>query len=176
MRVKIGEQWHDSSLEPICIQVSEHEQAQVGGMDRSLAPSGKYGVFPDNWKSDQCFAWMNKGDEFGAPLVNLTTLVKRQIEFSSETFGPGDRLEGIIDHIRKELIEVEESGGDLEEWVDIILLAIDGAWRSGNTSHQVAGAVKKKLDKNIERNWPDWRKADTSKAIEHVKAEGDKNA
>lgn len=173
MRVKIGNQWHDSDLEPICLQVSEREQEQIGGMDRNRAPSGKYAVFPDSWQAEKCFEWMNAGDEFGAKSVNLTNLVKRQMEFSSEAFGPGARIKGIIDHIRKELVEVEQSGGELEEWVDVVLLALDGAWRAGNTSHQVAGAVQQKIEKNIKRNWPDWRKADTDKAIEHVKAGGE---
>lgn len=33
MRVKIGNQWHDSNQEAICIQVSECEQEQIGSMD-----------------------------------------------------------------------------------------------------------------------------------------------
>ncbi|MDQ7734673.1 DUF550 domain-containing protein [Halomonas sp. SpR1] len=172
MRVKIGDQWHDSSLEPICLQVSEHEQEQIGGMDRNRAPNGKYAVFPDNWKAEKCFEWMNAGEEFGGKNVNLANLVKRQMEFSSERFGPGARLKGIIDHIRKELIEVEQSGGELEEWVDVVLLALDGAWRAGNNPYQVAGAVHQKIEKNIKRSWPDWLKADTDKAIEHVKEDG----
>lgn len=169
MRVKIGDQWHDSNLEPICLQVSESEQEQIAGMDRSIAKEGKYALFPDSWRTDQCFEWMNAGDEFGAYRVNLAHLVKRQIEFSSLAFGPGARLLGIIDHIRRELIEVEQSGGELEEWVDIVLLGLDGAWRSGHSANQVAAAIQQKLEKNMKRKWPDWKEANTDQAIEHVK-------
>ncbi|MDF9432990.1 hypothetical protein [Chromohalobacter israelensis] len=52
MRVKIGNQWHDSREEPICIQVSRGEQQQIAEMDRSMATEGKYAVFPDSWGGD----------------------------------------------------------------------------------------------------------------------------
>jgi hypothetical protein len=32
----------------------------------------------------------------------------RQIEFSLHTFGPGQRTAGVLEHIRKELTEIEE--------------------------------------------------------------------
>tara|TARA_R110002012_G_scaffold46654_1_gene123075 strand:- start:891 stop:1097 length:207 start_codon:yes stop_codon:yes gene_type:complete len=62
MRVRIGDQWHDSQLEPICIQVSEREQAQVVGMDRDVATQGKYAVFPEGWTVEQCREWMDEGE------------------------------------------------------------------------------------------------------------------
>jgi hypothetical protein len=93
----------------------------------------------------------------------------RQIAFSERAFGPGPRLEGVIDHISKELVEVRESGGALEEWVDVIILAFDGAWRSGASPAEIIAAVKAKQERNERRVWPDWRTADTGKAIEHVR-------
>jgi hypothetical protein len=62
MRVRIGDKWYDSQLEPICIQVSEREQAQVGGMDRDVAMQGKYAVFPEGWTVEQCREWMDEGE------------------------------------------------------------------------------------------------------------------
>lgn len=62
MRVKIGDRWHDSDLEPICLQISETEQEQIAGMDRSVAKQGKYAKFPDSWQSEKCREWMNEGD------------------------------------------------------------------------------------------------------------------
>ena len=50
--------------------------------------------------------------------------IAEQKVFSLNTFGPGTRLNGVLDHVRKELVEIEESGGqDLEEWVDAWLLS-----------------------------------------------------
>jgi len=65
MRVKIGGQWHDSALEPICLQVSESEQQQIAGMDRRVAKNGKYAAFPDGWVREKCFEWMNEGEANG---------------------------------------------------------------------------------------------------------------
>lgn len=93
----------------------------------------------------------------------------RQIGFSVRTFGPGARTAGVIDHITKELEEVRESGGSLEEWVDVIILAFDGAWRCGATPEQIIAAVKDKQERNERREWPDWRTVEPGRAIEHVR-------
>lgn len=93
--------------------------------------------------------------------------LERQQEWSERTFGPGARAAGVIDHIRKELREIEADPGDLREWVDVIILALDGAWRSGAAPDQIIDAIVVKQTKNEGRTWPDWRTADPNKAIEH---------
>ena len=93
----------------------------------------------------------------------------RQREWSERTFGPGERAQGIIDHIRKELREIEADPQDLCEWIDVVILALDGAWRSGATPDQIIDALAAKQAKNELRAWPDWRTADPSKAIEHIR-------
>lgn len=95
----------------------------------------------------------------------------RQREFSERTFGPGPRAAGVIDHIRKELREIEEAPGDLAEWIDVVILALDGAWRTGATPAQIIDALVAKQTKNEARTWPDWRTAPADKAIEHVRAD-----
>lgn len=99
--------------------------------------------------------------------------LQRQREWSGRTFGPGDRVKGVIDHIRKELVEIEAAPRDLSEWIDVILLAIDGAWRSGATPGDIIAALAAKQAKNEARAWPDWRTADPNKAIEHDRSAPD---
>lgn len=101
--------------------------------------------------------------------MDLIIHLNRQKEFSTETFGPGKRTKGIIDHIKKELIEVEENPTDLKEWVDVAILALDGAWRSGHSPVEIAEAIHLKQIENENRKWPDWRKASEDKAIEHIR-------
>jgi len=93
----------------------------------------------------------------------------RQMAFSGRTFGPGARLKGVLDHIRKEIGEIERAPQDVEEWADLILLALDGAWRAGHTPEQIAFAIFDKQAKNEKRQWPAWRASDPDKAIEHVR-------
>lgn len=100
---------------------------------------------------------------------DLIAHLHRQREFSARTFGPGARATGVCDHIRKELEEIEAAPDDLAEWVDVILLALDGAWRSGATPEEIAFAIAAKQLRNEQRIWPDWRTADPTKAIEHVR-------
>jgi dATP/dGTP pyrophosphohydrolase len=94
----------------------------------------------------------------------------RQREWSRATFGPGRRTGGVIDHIRKELAEIEADPTELGEWVDVIILGFDGAWRAGWEPHQIIAAIKAKQATNETRTWPDWRTRSESVAIEHDKA------
>ncbi|EFV84107.1 hypothetical protein HMPREF0005_02849 [Achromobacter xylosoxidans C54] len=109
----------------------------------------------------------NAAPQASAEAFDFVAHLARQAEFSARTFGPGARVAGVCDHIRKELIEVETSGGDLKEWVDVIILGLDGAWRSGATPQEIIAAIVAKQAKNEARTWPDWRTMDPNKAIEH---------
>lgn len=110
------------------------------------------------------------GDD-SAGFFDLVVHIHRQREFSERTFGPGKRVNGVTDHIAKELIEVRESDGDLKEWVDVIILGMDGAWRSGATPEQIVEAIVAKQAKNEGRTWPDWRTAPPDTAIEHDRSQ-----
>lgn len=102
---------------------------------------------------------------------DLVAHLHRQREFSARTFGPGARTAGVLDHIRKELAEIEAKPADLTEWVDVVLLALDGAWRAGHSPEDIVLAIAEKQMKNEARKWPDWRTAEPGKAIEHVREE-----
>ena len=108
----------------------------------------------------------------GRPInvYDLVTHLRHQKEWSATAFGPAekvDRTEGIFDHMQKEIEEAREKPHDIEEWIDIAMLAFDGAWRNGATPEEIAGVLFEKLQKNRNREWPDWTKADPNKAIEH---------
>lgn len=98
---------------------------------------------------------------------DLVSHLERQRAFSLKTFGPGSRTAGIVDHIRKELHEIEADPTDIEGWIDVIILAFDGAWRAGNGPARIVEAIVAKQAKNEKRRWPDWRTSDPDKAIEH---------
>lgn len=103
--------------------------------------------------------------------MNFINHLWRQREFSERTFGPGPRTKGVLDHIRKELEEIEANPLDLEEWIDVVILALDGAWRAGHSPADIVGALLAKQEKNEARDWPDWRNSDPDKAIEHKRGE-----
>jgi hypothetical protein len=104
----------------------------------------------------------------------------RQMAFSHATFGPGERTAGVADHIRKELDEVIAAGGEASEWVDVVILALDGltrrlAYCNGVRANpqmvaEIACAmIVGKQTRNEAHTWPDWRTQSADKAIEHVK-------
>lgn len=105
------------------------------------------------------------GAGVGEPFDFVAHLI-RQRTWSRNTFGPGERRKGVCDHIRKELEEIDVSG-DLSEWIDVVILALDGAWRSGAGPEEIIDAIVAKQTKNEGRTWPDWRTQPPDHAIEH---------
>lgn len=96
-----------------------------------------------------------------------------KLEWSLRTFGPGDRAKGVVAHIRKELLEIEAEPHSLDEWCDVVLLAMDGAARSAGADGAtfVRALIGKQL-RNTKRMWPDWRGASADVPIEHNREEG----
>jgi Protein of unknown function (DUF550)/Domain of unknown function (DUF4406) len=102
-----------------------------------------------------------------APIFDLVAHLIRQREWSLQTFGPSPRTKGVLDHIRKELAEIESNPGDLSEWIDVVILAFDGAWRAGHEPEVIAATLGGKQARNENRVWPDWRTQSADRAIEH---------
>ncbi|ORE90228.1 Eaa1 [Stappia sp. 22II-S9-Z10] len=119
--------------------------------------------------------------EGGQKVTSFEDHLTRQIAFSRATFGPGKRTAGVIDHIRKELVEIEQSDGSPDEWVDVVILALDGLTRATKNAfayseRSAVGAAEaavrlilRKQSENELRDRPDWRTAPADKAIEHVR-------
>src|SRR5690242_11478653 len=61
--------------------------------------------------------------------VDFLDYVIRHQYWSLKTFGPHRDTDAtrLVTHIRKELNEIERHPQDCEEWIDVIILAIDGA-------------------------------------------------
>ena len=104
--------------------------------------------------------------------LDLVRHLHRQIAASKRNFGPdtGDaRLLGVVKHIEKELGEIRQEPRDITEWIDVIILGFDGAWRAGYTPEQIVSALIAKQTLNESRQWPDWRTAPAGEPIEHVR-------
>lgn len=97
----------------------------------------------------------------------FTDYYLKQIDWSLKTFGPAPRTKGILDHIRKEIGEIERAPYDLMEWIDLATLALDGFHRHGGNPHMALELLKRKQAKNFARLWPDWRTKSEDQAIEH---------
>lgn len=108
----------------------------------------------------------------GRSRVSLDAVTLReQRRFSLDVFGPGQRVEGLIEHITKELDEIRRDPADLAEYVDVMILAVDGALRQGHSPAAILNAYHEKLSVNYRRRWPDWRTFTDGQAIEHVRGE-----
>lgn len=86
--------------------------------------------------------------------LDLVHYLRDQMLWSKETFGCGTRDVGLLKHIELEVEEVRDSNGDdLYEWIDIIILAFDGALTHGFTPEEIAFALRHKLEKNKKRTY-----------------------
>jgi hypothetical protein len=106
---------------------------------------------------------------------NLETHLRKQREFSYKTYGPGKRTPGLIAHIKKELREVAQKPDDLMEWIDIVILACDGALRAGYTPQEIVEALALKQKINEERKWPDWKNFSSTQPFEHDRSDEKKD-
>lgn len=95
--------------------------------------------------------------------------LEKHIAWSLATFGAGQKANSILAHIEKELAEIRQEPRNLEEWIDVIILGFDGAWRAGYTPQEIVSALQLKQAVNFNRRWqiPDSLDA----PIEHVREE-----
>lgn len=96
----------------------------------------------------------------------------RHIPWSRQTFGDGMRTGGITKHIEKELNEIRENPFSAEEWIDVVILALDGCWRAGYTAESVVAILFAKLAKIRTRAYP--RPVSDDEPSEHVRDEAAK--
>lgn len=103
--------------------------------------------------------------------MNLVEYITRHRTWSEATFGTGARVGGLLTHIQKECEEIRANPTDLEEWIDVIILAIDGAWRAGHSPVEIAAMLEFKLGKNQARIWN--VSPDPNIPNEHVRVDAD---
>ena len=114
--------------------------------------------------------------------MDLQKHLAHQSTFSVDTFGPGERTKGVSDHVRKELKEIAAAPAPeyrAAEWVDVVILGLDGLWRALATAYpydspdalaaKACAFIVSKQSRNEARTWPDWRTMSPDRAIEHVR-------
>lgn len=103
--------------------------------------------------------------------LTLQSALRRQAAFSHRAFGPGMRTKGIVEHIAEECEEVVDSDHDVNECVDVLILALDLCWRSGARPDEVERALLAKMTKNEARKWPPVGSIGEDQKINHDRAE-----
>ena len=102
-------------------------------------------------------------------METLADFLLRQWAWSKDTFDPGRRTLGIIQHIKKELVEIEAKPEDLSEWIDVVILAMDGFWRHGGKPEDLMIALIAQQRRNFARTWPKPISEDV--AVEHDRSD-----
>lgn len=108
-------------------------------------------------------------DAEGVNGINLVGFLADIMGWQDETFGPHQSLGGVVDHAMKEMREIKADPTDALEWIDLMTLCVSALRLMGKTADQAVATWIQKLAVLKARDWPDWRKADPDKAIEHVR-------
>ena len=87
-------------------------------------------------------------------MSEFESFVERHRKWSYETFGGGRQTLGLTRHIEKELEEIRAKPDDLSEWIDVMVLALDGYLRHGGTVEALMRDLQAKQDTNFARRWP----------------------
>ena len=97
----------------------------------------------------------------------ITSYVTRQRVWSRQTFGQGQLTDVLCAYITMELSEIQADPDDVREWIDVIILALDGFWRHGGKPEELAEMLEAKQRVNFERAWPAMQPED--QATEHLR-------
>jgi phosphoribosyl-ATP pyrophosphohydrolase len=115
-----------------------------------------------------------------ADVASFAAWLDRKAAWSRETFGPvnmPDDALRILRHMDNEMNEIcdavnlEETENINVECADVILLAFDMMHRNGMTGAEIIATITDKQEANTRRTWPDWRTADPTMPMEHVKGD-----
>lgn len=111
--------------------------------------------------------WSNRKHELVEVPFDLARFFDEKAAWSRGEFGV--EYAGVLGHLEKEFKEVSAKPSDLEEWVDIVLLALDGASRhAGATGEEFVVALQAKQQKNRARRW---LKSSEDGVMEHDRSE-----
>lgn len=116
-------------------------------------------------------------------MIDFRSFLERFVAFSRTAFGPYYNEERILSHLQKEIEEIrsaETIGERHKEWVDIVILGLDGLSKSilddnmynketNVVVNLMLNEIYRKQNKNEVREWPDWRSVPSDKPIEHLK-------
>lgn len=100
---------------------------------------------------------------------DLVTFFEEKAAWSLATFGPAQGIDGVVAHIRKELIEVEKAmaAGDeaavREEFADVALLAIDLWWRDPDA--MTAARFRREMRYGAKPPDSDWAGIDAARTV-----------
>ena len=86
--------------------------------------------------------------------MTLSNYLQSQARWSIKTFGIGRRTKGICKHIQKELLEIQQQPENTDEWIDVIILGLDGYWRAGGTPESIMKDLQTKQNINFLREYP----------------------
>jgi hypothetical protein len=106
-------------------------------------------------------------------MLNLTTYLKKHINWSKQAFGEGENTVGLCRHITKELEEIKQNPDDVVEYADVLILLLDMLWRNGHTAEEFVTALKQKQQINFQRKWHT-ENFQTGQPVEHVKEDESK--
>lgn len=100
-------------------------------------------------------------------VMSLDVLLMVKREWSLSVFGPDYTYGELLAHIRKEVAEVAANPNDTTEWIDIILLAMDGYWRANDRTSRAQNLMRDLAAKVEENKYRQWERSAPGEPMEH---------
>jgi hypothetical protein len=98
--------------------------------------------------------FQTRTNQKGKTEMRNVNLIQREIALWAEkTFGPGDRFDGIMSHLKEEVGELRDSDGHIEEFADCLILLLNAAEQRGITWDILTQTVEIKMKVNKLRKW-----------------------
>lgn len=98
------------------------------------------------------------------PDINKWTEFQNEFsEWAFETF-KGQKIDGKLKHMKKEIDEIIENPDDIIEWADVMLLFLNASKQQGLDMDQILDACKEKFEIIKKR---EWQEPDEDGTIQH---------
>lgn len=77
--------------------------------------------------------------------LNFETFLLEWMQASARFYGPGELTAQKLRDIADDINHIHEHGPSILFWIDIMLEALDGCWRSGYTPEQIVEGMRSVL-------------------------------
>lgn len=138
----------------MCFELSEEELEEVIKFRRIWYLQLTYGESMNpisHFVTNNLFNPIDRSLNFQQHL-SLQKLEEIRAKWAAKTF-PRANLDGVLNHLKREIQEFEEDPSDISELADMLMLVMDAGRLSGHSADDILKAFSKKHIDNTKRKW-----------------------
>lgn len=94
----------------------------------------------------------------------IVSHLEKQIEFSKKNYDDENQFDKILLYLYKTVSDVKDNHNILKNWTDVIVVSLDGSWRTGHDKEKIANELN-----DMYHNYNFKIYNDTQKIIKNIK-------